>query len=165
MKQFAESGIDPKQVTRLSKLNDDSENLENQDSKGTVKAVKSAMKNLQLKAVKIGDSDAELEQKMLAEKKEQLKKSVKMLRVIIAGVERGDPAMKKQQMFGGDSEKEQAFHENLARVKERFLRTMFNITKKKESLLFSSKMNKLVTLVRKATKESVIDELVQDIDD
>ena len=67
-------------------------------------------------------------------------------------------------MFGGDSKKEKIFHENLAKQKERFLRTMYNISKKRESLLFSNKMNKLVSLVRKARKEDVVDELVYEID-
>ena len=41
---------------------------------------------------------------------------------------------------------------------------MYNISKKRESLLFSNKMNKLVSLVRKARKEDVVDELVYEID-
>ena len=41
---------------------------------------------------------------------------------------------------------------------------MYNISKKRESLLFSNKMNKLVSLVRKARKEDLVDELVYEID-
>ena len=41
---------------------------------------------------------------------------------------------------------------------------MYNITKKKENLIFNNKMGKLVTLVRKATNESVIEELTYEID-
>ena len=89
----------------------------------------------------------------MEERKEQLKKSIKQLKIMVSGAEKGDPDMKRMQMFGGDFDKEKVFHENLAKQKERFLRNMYNITKKKESLLLSNKMNKLVTLVRKATKE------------
>lgn len=127
--------------------------------------IKSKIKHLQLKAVKVQDPHALLEKKLLEQKKEQLQNSVKTLRALIVSTQHGDPDLKKQQMFGGDKNKEKQFYDNLALMKERFLRTMYNITKQKESLLFSNKMNKLVTLVRKATKESVIDELVQSIDD
>ena len=34
----------------------------------------------------------------------------------------------------------------------------------KEKIVFSNKLNKLVTLVRKASREDVIDELVHDIE-
>ena len=67
-------------------------------------------------------------------------------------------------MFGGSFEKEKQFYENLAVMKEKFLRTMYNITKTKEKTMFGNKLNKLVTLVRKATSEDKIDQLVYDID-
>ena len=83
---------------------------------------------------------------------------------MVAGAEKGDHNIKKIEMFGGDLAKERVFHENLAQMKEKFLRNMYNITKKKEHLLFGNKMNKLVSLVRKASKDSVINELVYEID-
>ena len=56
-------------------------------------------------------------------------------------------------MFGGNEEKERIFKENLEQVKERFLHTMYNITAKREKILFNSKLNRLVTLVRKTDKQ------------
>ena len=53
---------------------------------------------------------------------------------------------------------------NLKATKEKFNRTYFNITKKKEKLLFSNKLNKLVALIRKVDKDEAVDELVADID-
>ena len=67
-------------------------------------------------------------------------------------------------MFNGDVEKEKVFYANLKVTKEKFNRAYFNITKQKEKMLFNSKLNKLVTLVRKEDKQEKVDELVAEID-
>ena len=67
-------------------------------------------------------------------------------------------------MFNGDVEKEKVFYANLKATKEKFNRAMFNITKQKEKMLFNSKLNKLVTLVRKEDKQEKVDEIVAEID-
>jgi len=41
---------------------------------------------------------------------------------------------------------------------------MYNVTKKNEGKLLHSKLNKLVTLIRKAADADKVDELVADID-
>ena len=41
---------------------------------------------------------------------------------------------------------------------------LFIIFTEKEKILFSNKLNKLVTLVKKATKDKVVDELAAEID-
>ena len=67
-------------------------------------------------------------------------------------------------MFNGDVEKEKAFYANLKKTKDKFNRAYFNITKQKEKMLFNSKLNKLVTLVRKEDKQEKVDEIVAEID-
>ena len=52
-------------------------------------------------------------------------------------------------MFGGDFDKEIRFNMNLAEMRDKFMRNMFNLTRAKEKTLFNNKINKLVTLVRK----------------
>lgn len=54
-------------------------------------------------------------------------------------------------------EKEKEFYAKLKLTKEKFNRVMYNITKQKEKQLFHNKLNKLVTLVRKADKQDAVD--------
>ena len=68
------------------------------------------------------------------------------------------------QMFAGDNEKERIFNENLSNMKEKFVRTMYNMTKQKEQVLFTGKLNKLVNLIRKADDDEKVDMLVYEID-
>ena len=67
-------------------------------------------------------------------------------------------------MFNGDVDKEKEFYANLKKTKDKFNRAYYNITKQKEKMLFNSKLNKLVTLVRKEDKQEKVDELVAEID-
>ena len=71
---------------------------------------------------------------------------------MINGAERQDSNQRKFQLFGGDVEKEKEFYAKLKMTKEKFNRIYYNITKQKEKQLFHNKLNKLVTLVRKADK-------------
>ena len=68
---------------------------------------------------------------MIQERKEQLRKSIEALDGLVQAAERADPDVRKQQMFGGSVEREKDFYDNLAIMKEKFLRTMYNITKSK----------------------------------
>jgi hypothetical protein len=69
---------------------------------------------------------------MLEVRKAALIKSVKNLKEMIIVAERADPDLVRQKMFGGDSEKEKIYFQNLTKYKEHFMRTKFNITKKNE---------------------------------
>ena len=51
---------------------------------------------MQIKALKYVDPDVEAEQNFIAKKKEQLKKSIDLLKTLIAGAEKGDPNLKRQ---------------------------------------------------------------------
>ena len=110
------------------------------------------------------DPDVVMEKKMLEERKAQLKHSMETLKTFIGAAEKQDSNQKKLQMFNGDVEKEKLFYANLKVTKDKFNRAYFNITKQKEKMLFNSKLNKLVTLVRKEDKQEKVDELVAEID-
>ena len=68
---------------------------------------------------------------MLANRKVQLQKAIRDLQGMVEAAEKADPNIRRQQMFGGSLEKETEFNENLAKVKERFLHSMYNLTKSK----------------------------------
>ena len=101
---------------------------------------------------------------MMNERKVELQKSIKRLKQLVLAAEKADPELRRLQMFGGDSKKEKAFNQRLEDLKEKFYLNVYNINKRKEALLFGNKLNKLITLVKKATKDEVINELVDDID-
>ena len=73
---------------------------------------------------------------MLKKRQDELKRSIKYLETLVQAAERGDPDVRRLQLFGGNAEKERIFKENLEQVKERFLHTMYNITAKREKILF-----------------------------
>ena len=101
---------------------------------------------------------------MMNERKVELQKSIKRLRQLVLAAEKADPELRRLQMFGGNIKKEKAFNQRLEDLKEKFYLNVYNINKRKEALLFGNKLNKLITLVKKATKDEVINELVDDID-
>ena len=101
---------------------------------------------------------------MLEVRKAALIQSVQNLKEMIVVVERTDPDLVRQKMFGGDKEKEKIYLEKLKKHKEYFMRTKFNITKRNEKLILNNKVQKLIVLIRRATNSSKIDELVANID-
>ena len=55
-------------------------------------------------------------------------KSLIFIKGLIEESLRADPNLRKQQMFGGDQNKETKYKEHLKELKEHFIRRVFNVT-------------------------------------
>ena len=75
------------------------------------------------------DQDTLTEQKMLQVRKDAKAQSMEHLKHMVAAAEKADPRIRKQIMFGSDHQKELVFNQHHEKIKEQFLRKMYNITK------------------------------------
>lgn len=92
-----------------------------------------------------------------------MKQSVNFIKNLIAESIRADPIQRKQQMFGGDADKEQAFRHKQEELKEHFQKRVYNLNAQKEGRVINNKLQKLVALIRKSSDPCAVDVLVYDI--
>lgn len=91
-----------------------------------------------------------------------MKSSLKFIKGMIKEAETDDPVMRKLQMYGGDKRKEQASMDRRAELQQHFSKRVLNQSENKDEMQMTSKLNKLVTLLRTEWKPESIAELLLD---
>ena len=94
-----------------------------------------------------------------------LKQALDNLRLMIQTGLQTDPAIRKQQFFGGDIKKELDHYKHLEEIKDQYKKLKYNLSKDQDARLHAHKVQRLLTMIRKGENNAKIDDLVRELDE